>query len=116
MPPDENADAAFEEEVERALDELPPALAEGLRNIAVLIADEYPEEPGLLGLYEGVPLPERGVEEPLRPDTITIFQKPLERMCKEPDELRKQIRITVLHELAHYFGIDEERLDELGYA
>lgn len=105
---------AFEDEVRRALDELPPELAEGLRNIAVLIEDEHPDEPGLLGLYEGVPLPERS-GEPIRPDTITIFREPLERISTEPDVLKEQIRVTVLHELAHYFGIDEERLDELGY-
>jgi predicted Zn-dependent protease with MMP-like domain len=106
---------AFEDEVRRALDELPPELAKGLRNVAVLIADERPGEPGLLGLYEGVPLPKRSSGEPVRPDTITIFREPIERISNDPDEVKEQIRITVLHELAHYFGIDEERLDELGY-
>lgn len=106
---------AFEDEVMRALDELPPKLAEGLRNIAVLIEDEHPEEPGLLGLYQGIPLPERSSGDPIRPDTITIYQKPLERLTDDPEELKDEIRITVLHELAHYFGLDEERLEELGY-
>ncbi len=106
---------AFEDEVEKALDELPPELAVGLRNVAVLIEEKRPDEPGLLGLYEGVPLPERRSGDPIQPDTIKIYREPLERLYPEPDELRKQIRVTVLHELAHYFGIGEERLDELGY-
>ena len=106
---------AFEDEVAKALDELPPELAKGLRNVAVLIGDERPDEPNLLGLYEGVPLPERRSGDPIQPDRITIYRAPLERLYPEPEELREQIRITVLHELAHYFGIDEERLGELGY-
>ena len=106
---------AFEDEVTKALDELPPELAAGLRNVAVLIEDEHPDEPGLLGLYHGVPLPERRSGDPIQPDTITIYRGPLERLYPEPDELKEQIRVTVLHELAHYFGIGENRLDELGY-
>ena len=106
---------AFQEEVVRALDELPPELAKGLRNVAILIEDERLGEPGLLGLYEGVPLPERRSGDPIQPDTITIYRGPLERLYREPEELKEQIRVTVLHELAHYFGIGEERLNELGY-
>lgn len=106
---------AFEDEVAKALDELPPELAKGLRNVAVLIGDERADEPNLLGLYEGVPLPERRSGDPIQPDVITIYREPLERLYPEPDELREQIRVTVLHELAHYFGIGEERLRELGY-
>ena len=106
---------AFEDEVSKALDELPPELAKGLRNVAVLIEDEREDEPGLLGLYQGVPLPERRSGDPIQPDTITIYREPLERLFPEPEALREQIRITVLHELAHYFGIGEERLGELGY-
>ena len=106
---------AFEDEVAGALDELPAELAKGLLNVAVLIEDEAPGQPGLLGLYLGVPLPERGSGDPIQPDTITIYRKTLERLYSEPDVLREQIRVTVLHELAHYFGIGEERLEELGY-
>jgi len=106
---------AFEDEVRRALDEIPPELAKGLRNVAILIEDERPDSPGLLGLYHGVPLPERRSGDPIQPDVITIYREPLERLYPEPDELRAQIRVTVLHELAHYFGIGEERLGELGY-
>ena len=106
---------AFDDEVAKALDELPAELAVGLRNVAVLIEEERPDSPGLLGLYHGVPLPERRSGDPIQPDTITIYREPLERLYPEPNELREQIRVTVLHELAHYFGIGEERLDELGY-
>jgi predicted Zn-dependent protease with MMP-like domain len=106
---------SFESIVQAALDELPPELAGALRNVAILVEDERSSEPDLFGLYEGVPLPERGVDEPLEPDRITLYRRPLEAAFSDPVELREEIRITVLHELAHYFGIDEDRLDELGY-
>jgi predicted Zn-dependent protease with MMP-like domain len=97
----------FEEHVRRALDSLPPELAQGLKNVAVVIEDENPEDPDLLGLFE---------ELPYMPAKITIYRLPLVESFPEPRELEDEIRITVLHELAHYFGIDEGRLDELGYA
>ena len=99
--------AAFEEHVRRALDALPPELARGLKNVAVVVEDENTGDPGLLGLFE---------EAPYLPAKVTIYRRPLEEAFgDEPDELERQIRITVLHELAHYFGIDEKRLDQLGY-
>ncbi len=98
----------FEEHVRRALDTLPPELAKGLENVAVVIEEEDPEDPDLFGLWES---------EPYLPDKISIFRRPLvEEFGHDPQELEREIRITVLHELAHYFGIDEDRLDELGYA
>jgi len=97
---------SFEEIVEAALTELPPELARGLRNVALVIEDERAGDPGLYGLWEA---------DEYLPDKITIFQRPLERSFPDEDELREEIRITVLHELAHYFGIDEDRLEELGY-
>ena len=97
---------SFEEHVRRALDELPPDLARGLENVAVVIEDEHPDDPDLLGLFE---------QEEWLPAKITIYRLPLEESFPEPDELEHEIRVTVLHELAHYFGIDEGRLDELGY-
>ena len=97
---------SFEEHVRRALDELPPDLARGLENVAVVIEDEHPDDPDLLGLFE---------QEEWLPAKITIYRLPLEESFPEPDELEHEIRVTVLHELAHYFGIDEQRLDELGY-
>jgi len=97
----------FEEHVQRALDSLPPDLARGLRNVAVVVEDEHPDDPDLFGLFE---------EAEYMPAKITIYRLPLEESFPHPDELEQEIRITVLHELAHYFGIDEDRLDELGYA
>ena len=105
----------FDDQVRAALDELPPNLASALENVAVLVEDENPDEPDLLGLYHGVPLPERGEAAGVLPDTISIYRRPLEESFPDPDDLREEIRITVLHELAHYFGIDEDRLEELGY-
>jgi predicted Zn-dependent protease with MMP-like domain len=108
--------AEFEEHVRAALDSLPPHIAAALQNVAVVVEDENPEDPDLFGLYHGVPLTERGVEAPLEPDTISIYYVPLSEDFPDLEELREEIRITVLHELGHYFGIDEDRLDELGYA
>ncbi len=107
---------AFEEHVRAALDSLPPELASGLKNVAVVVADEHPEDPDLFGLYEGIPLIERdsgGFAE--LPDRITIYRLPLEESFTDPTVLEEEIRITVLHELAHYFGLDEDRIAELGY-
>jgi len=96
----------FEDHVARALDELPPHLAQALENVAVVVEDEAPDDPDLFGLWES---------DEYLPDKITIFRKPLAAAFPDPAELEEEIRITVLHELAHYFGIDEERLAELGY-
>jgi predicted Zn-dependent protease with MMP-like domain len=97
----------FEEHVKRALDELPPHLAKALENVAVVVEEEDPDDPDLFGLWES---------HEYLPDKITIFRKPLAESFPDPRELEEEIRITVLHELAHYFGIDEDRLDELGYS
>ncbi|MDQ3380515.1 MAG: metallopeptidase family protein [Actinomycetota bacterium] len=106
---------AFEDHVRAALDELPAHLAEALLNIAVVVEDEHPEDPDLFGLYHGVPLPERGDMGGQLPDKISIYRIPLEESFRDGEKLREEIRITVLHELAHYFGLDEERIEELGY-
>lgn len=105
----------FDDHVRAALDELPPEIAAALRNVAVVVENENPDDPDLLGLYHGVPLPERGDAAGLLPDKISIYRLPLEEAFPDPEDLRVEIRITVLHELAHYFGIDEDRLVELGY-
>jgi predicted Zn-dependent protease with MMP-like domain len=100
--------AEFEEHVRRALDALPPDLARRLENVAVVVEEENSAEPDLLGLFE---------EAPYMPAKVTIYRRPLEEdFGDDPDLLEHEIRVTVLHELAHYFGIDEERLRELGYA
>jgi len=107
---------SFEEHVRAALDSLPPELAGALENVAVVVEDEHPDDPDLFGLYEGVPLPERSSGDSGRlPDRIAVYRLPLEETFADPAELEREIRITVLHELAHYFGIDEDRLVELGY-
>jgi len=98
----------FEERVRIALDALPPDLARGLENVAVVVEDENAAEPDLLGLFE---------EAPYMPAKVTIYRLPLEAdFGHDPALLEHEIRVTVLHELAHYFGIDEQRLAELGYA
>jgi predicted Zn-dependent protease with MMP-like domain len=100
--------AAFEQHVRRALDSLPPKVAAALENVAVVVEEENPEEPDLFGLFEA---PE------YMPARIAIYRRPLEEdFGDDVEQLEEEIRITVLHELAHYFGIDEDRLDELGYA
>jgi predicted Zn-dependent protease with MMP-like domain len=105
----------FEDHVRRALDSLPPRIAAALQNVAVVVRDEHPDDPDLFGLYEGTPLPERGDMAGSLPDRITIYRRPLEEEFDDPAELEEEIRITVLHELGHYFGLDEDRLSELGY-
>ena len=99
-----------------ALDELPAHLAAALENLAVVVDEENPDDPDLFGLFQGVPLTERSsVAPPGPPNKISIYRRPLEETFPDPEDLREEIRITVLHELAHYFGIDEDRLMELGY-
>jgi predicted Zn-dependent protease with MMP-like domain len=105
----------FDDHVRKALDSLPPEIAAALRNVAVVVEDENGEDPDLFGLYEGVPLPERGDDAGSLPDRIAIYRRPLEEEFPDPHDLEREIRITVLHELGHYFGLDEDRLAELGY-
>jgi len=105
----------FEDHVRNALDLLPAHIAAALRNVAVVVEEEHPDDPDLFGLFEGVPLPERGDGAGSLPDKITIYRLPLEEEFADPAELEDEIRITVLHELGHYFGLDEDRLADLGY-
>jgi predicted Zn-dependent protease with MMP-like domain len=105
----------FDDHVRAALDELSPELAAALENVAVIVEDENADDPDLFGLYHGVPLTDRGDTAGLPPDTISIYRVPLEESFPDPDDLRDEIRITVLHELGHYFGLDEDRLADLGY-
>jgi predicted Zn-dependent protease with MMP-like domain len=96
----------FDDHVRRALDGLPPQIASALENVAVVVADHDPDDPELLGLWQS---------DPYLPDKITIFRRPLVEAYPDPAELEREIRITVLHELGHYFGLEEDRLDELGF-
>jgi predicted Zn-dependent protease with MMP-like domain len=106
----------FEERVRRVMASLPPDLLAAIDNVEISVEDEHPDEPDLYGLYEGVPLTERGDWAGVLPDRIRIFRLPLVESFPDPAELDAEIRITVLHEVAHYFGLDEDRLDELGFS
>ena len=106
----------FDEVVARALRSLPPGLEAAVRNIEIAVEEEHPDDPDLFGLYEGVPLPDRGDWAGTMPDRIRIFRRPLVESFSDPGELEEEIRITVLHELGHYFGLDEDELDNLGYS
>jgi predicted Zn-dependent protease with MMP-like domain len=106
---------SFDDVVRAALDTLPPHIADALRNVAVVVEDENPEDPDLYGLFDGIPLIEGGPGPGDLPSRIAIYRRPLEADFPDEDELRDEIRITVLHELGHYFGLDEDRLSELGY-
>jgi predicted Zn-dependent protease with MMP-like domain len=97
---------SFDEHVRNALDSLSPDLARGLENVAVVVEDEHLDDPDIFGLYQS---------GDYGPHTVTIYRRPLEETFHDPTELEREIRITVLHELGHYFGLDEDRLAELGY-
>jgi predicted Zn-dependent protease with MMP-like domain len=116
----------FEDAVERALEMIPEMFRAQLNNMTIAVEDipsrdllrEMDVPPGetLFGVFTGVPLPERSVTEPpLYPDVILIFREPLMAACHSYEELEEEIAITVVHELAHYLGLSEERLEELGY-
>ncbi len=110
--------AEFEDSVGDALDGVPPELMKLLDNVVFLVEDEPPpEDPELLGVYDGTPLTERGSwwAAGALPDRITLFRGPLTRMCEDREELLDEIAITVVHEIAHHFGIDDHRLHELGW-
>src|SRR5438094_8187801 len=106
----------FEQEVEDALASLPPDLSAAVSNVAVVVEDEPPPGQPLLGLYEGIPLTRRGSGYAgVLPDKITIYRGPLERLYGgDRENLRRMIRHVVLHEVAHHFGISDERLEEIG--
>lgn len=107
----------FEELVVAALDEIPDALVDRMDNVAVVIRDGRPDS-GILGLYEGIPLTDRdsGYGGMVTPDRIYIYRMPICAMCVDDGEVVEQVRITVIHEVAHHFGIDDQRLQELGWA
>ncbi|MDJ1134760.1 metallopeptidase family protein [Streptomyces iconiensis] len=107
----------FEELVSRALDTIPPELTRIMDNVAVFVEDEPPaDDPELLGLYEGTPLTERGEwYAGVLPDRITVYMGPTLRMCESSDEVVDEVATTVVHEVAHHFGIDDQRLHALGW-
>lgn len=115
----------FEALVQGAVRELPQEFREKLENVAIIVEDYpseelldrmgIPEDGTLFGFYEGVPLTNRGFEAPLHPDRILIFQGPIEEVCESPEEIQEEVRITLAHEIAHFFGIDDDALEKMGY-
>jgi predicted Zn-dependent protease with MMP-like domain len=109
----------FEQLVMEALDSLPEEIAAAMTNVEVVVEDEPPGEWSdgtLLGLYHGIPLTERANYTNAMPDKITIFRGPITRVARTREGIREQVRRTVIHEIAHHFGLDDERLDDLGWA
>ncbi|MEQ3551253.1 metallopeptidase family protein [Pseudonocardia nematodicida] len=111
MPPDR-----FDELVAAALDLVPAGLAAAMDNVVVLVEPRNAEEPDLLGLYEGVALTERSADYAGElPDRITIYRDAVLEFCEDDEQVVDEVAITVVHEIAHHFGIEEERLHELGW-
>ncbi|HET9214930.1 MAG TPA: metallopeptidase family protein [Gaiellaceae bacterium] len=108
----------FEDHVRAALESLPSELRAAMSNVEIVVEDENPEDPDLYGLYLGIPLTDRGEGYAgALPDKIAVYRIPLEEAFgDDPAVLEEEIRITVLHEIAHHFGIDEDRLGELGWS
>jgi len=107
-------DEEFEDHVRAALDSLPGDIADALENVAVVVEEESPDSPSILGSFIGYPHA-YGTPSGALPGKVVVFRRPLLASFPDPAELQREIRITVLHEVAHYFGIDEARIDELGF-
>ena len=113
----EMTSSRFDELVTEALDRIPAGLAAAMDNVVVLVEDRNPEDPSLLGLYEGVALTERNSSYGgVLPDRITIYRQALLEFCSDEAEVVEEVAVTVVHEVAHHFGIDDARLHELGWA
>jgi predicted Zn-dependent protease with MMP-like domain len=107
----------FDELVSDALDQIPPELAAAIDNVVILVEARHPDEPDLLGLYEGVALTERDSSYAgSLPDAITIYRDALLEICDTEADVVEEVTVTVVHEIAHHFGIDDDRLHELGWA
>ncbi|NLU78112.1 metallopeptidase family protein [Micromonospora sp. HNM0581] len=106
----------FEELVGDALDEVPEELLALMSNVVILVEDDPPPGEDLLGLYEGHALTERGWDYAgVLPDRILIYRNPILRICENDDDVVEEVAVTVVHEIAHHFGIDDARLHELGW-
>ena len=117
------SESEFEAAVSDALDRIPPELAKTMNNVAIFVEDDYTPQPGedpdtvLLGLYEGVPLTERDSwwDAGSLPDRITIYRQPILDICASREDVIEEVTVTVVHEIAHHFGISDKRLHELGW-
>jgi predicted Zn-dependent protease with MMP-like domain len=107
--------AQYEHQLVAALYAQPPEIARHFRNVAVVVEDEHPDDPDLLGLYEGVPLTERASYSGVLPDRISLYRVPLCLMAEDVDDLVEEIGITVVHEFGHHMGLEEDRLHDLGW-
>jgi predicted Zn-dependent protease with MMP-like domain len=106
----------FEELVADALDSIPRRFMAQMSNVVVLVEDIHPDNPNLLGLYHGVALTSRtSYYSGVLPDRITIYRLPILRICSSDEDVVRQVRVTVVHEVGHHFGIDDETLHELGW-
>lgn len=105
----------FEDLVADALDLIPDELWAAVDNVAIVVEDVHPDDPDLLGLYEGVPLVDRGDYAGFLPDKISIYRLPLCAMCADEEDLVEEVAVTVVHEIAHYMGLDDEQLHEWGW-
>ncbi len=104
----------FESLIEKALASIPEEFRDFLENVVVMIEDEPPEDMSdIMGLYEGIPLLERSIDDSLLPDCITLYKGPIERACRTPAEIEAEVRLTVLHEVGHFFGLEESQLEQL---
>ncbi|MCJ7857141.1 metallopeptidase family protein [Corynebacterium kalidii] len=112
----EVSDDDFEDLVDRGLRLIPRQLLDALDNVAIVVEDHNEDDPSILGLYHGVALTERSVEWPtFLPDKISIYKDALCRYCSSHEQLVDEVAVTVVHEIGHHFGIDDERLHELGW-
>ena len=104
----------FEQLVHEAITDLPEEFRSRLENVVIIVEEHHPDE-DLFGLYEGTPLTERGSEPPLFPDRIYIYQEPIEEESENDAEIRREVQLTIMHEIAHFFGIEDDVLEDLGY-
>lgn len=119
--PVQMSDEAFDAAVADALDMIPSELTDKIDNVAIFVEDRYQPEPWedpstvLLGLYEGIPLTERGAEPWAMPDRIMLYKEAILDICSTPEEVVEQVTVTVVHEIAHFFGITDQTLHSLGW-